>query len=256
MWGEYEEKGLVILALSDEGKSTVERFVEDFGMTYPTASGAKSSRAYGVSGIPAAFLLGWDGRVLWQGNPLAAGWEGMLDEALEEARKMADQWDPGEQPSYLKKAVSHALKGDIGKAWKEASAVASKMSEDLEAVAKITTFQSLIEERAGYRSAYAETMLQEGRVFEACEFLASSGKVFKGAPAEAAWNEQIKLLKKDQKELYSLDKKRVDALEEAAKGSPDKALKSLEKLKEKASGTPLYPIIQEDMGRVAAQAAR
>lgn len=255
MWGEYEEKGLVVLALSDEGKSTVGNFVESMGVTYPTAAGAKASRAYGVSGIPAAFLIGWDGRILWQGNPLGGSWEGMLDEALEEARKMADQWDPGEQPSYLKKAVAHARKGDIGKAWKESASLASKMVDDLEATAKIKTFQSLIEERAGYRTAYVETMLQEGRVFQACEFLGSSAKVFKGAPAEAAWNEQVKALKKDQKELYGLDKKRVDALEKAADGSPDKALKSLEKLKEKASGTKLYPIIQDDLSRVAAQAA-
>ncbi len=246
-----------MLALSDESKGIVEKHIEKVGMTYPTAAGEKVARAYGVNAYPTSYLIGWDGRILWSGHvPTGGEWVGMLDEALEEARKMADEWDPGEQPSYLKKAVSHARKGDIGKAWKEAASVASKMVDDLEATAKISTFQSLIEERAGYRSAYVEAMLQQGRVFEACEFLASSGKVFKGAPAEAAWTEQIKTLKKDQKELYSLDKKRVDALEKAAKGSPDKALKSLEKLKEKASGTPLYPIIQEDMGRVAAQAAR
>lgn len=255
MWGEYEEKGLVILALSDEGKSTVEGMVDSLGMTYPTAAGAKSSRAYGVSGIPAAFLIGWDGRILWEGNPLGGSWEGMLDEALEEARKMADQWDPGEQPAYLKKAVSHALKGDMGKAWKESVSVASKLIDDVAATTAIQAFQAGLEERAAYRTTYAKDMIQEGRVYEASQFLEQAARVFKGAPAETTWSIEIKALKKDQKELYGLDKKRVDALEKAADGSPEKALKSLEKLLEKASGTPLYAIIQEDVGRVAALAA-
>lgn len=245
-----------MLALSDESKGIVEKHIEKVGMTYPTAAGEKVASAYGVNAYPTSYLIGWDGRVLWSGHvPTGGKWVGMLDEALEEARKMADEWDPGEQPSYLKKAVSHARKGDIGKAWKEAASVASKMVDDLEATAKITTFQSLIEERAGYRSAYVKTMLQEGRVFEACEFLASSGKVFKGAPAEDVWDKQIKALKKDQKDLYRLDKKRIDALEKAAEGNPDKALKSLDKLKAQATGTPLYPVIQADLSRVATQAA-
>jgi len=74
VWGEYESKGLVVLALSDEGASTVEPFVEANGMTYPTGAGSGSGRGFKVAGIPAGFLIDHTGTILWSGHPGGNEW--------------------------------------------------------------------------------------------------------------------------------------------------------------------------------------
>jgi tetratricopeptide (TPR) repeat protein len=255
VWAKYEQKGLVMLALSDEGKSTVEKQVESKGMTFPTAAGAKGSRAYGVRGIPAAFLIGWDGRILWQGNPLGGSWEGMLDEALAEASRMADAWEPVNGHELLKKAMNYARKGEAGKAWKEASAVKAKLADaDQKDQAAVSAFLAEVEERAGFRTHYAEATADEGRVFEAVAFYEQSAKVFKGAPEVDAWTAEVKRLKKEEKELYSLDKKRVAAVEKAEKGDPEKARESLQEILKKARGTALEAAVRADLSMVAAMA--
>jgi len=245
-----------MLALSDEAKGTIEKHIEAKGMTYPVAAGAKSARDYGVSGIPAGFLIGWDGRILWSGNPGGGAWEGPVEEALAEAKRMSDSWDPGEQPSYLKKAVAYARDGDVAKAWRESANLQNKMIEEADALEALQAFQGQISERAAWRSDYAKDMVQSGRVYEAVAYLGTSAKLFKGVPAEEAWSTEIKRLKKEEKELYGLDKKRLDALAKAAKGDGDKALKSLESLRKKASGTAIEAVIDADIQRVAVMAAR
>jgi thioredoxin-like negative regulator of GroEL len=67
----YGAKGLSVLAITSEGKSDTERWVESKGAKYAYAydkSGALS-RYFGVSGIPAAALVNAQGIVVWRGHP-------------------------------------------------------------------------------------------------------------------------------------------------------------------------------------------
>jgi thiol-disulfide isomerase/thioredoxin len=84
----WKDQGVVVVGVSDEPVSTVKPFVGKMAdkMDYTVAcddnritySGYMD--AYGFNGIPTAFIVGRDGRVLWTGHPMSG-----LDAALEKA---------------------------------------------------------------------------------------------------------------------------------------------------------------------------
>jgi len=80
-------EGLVIVGLSDEPKATVEPFAKKLDIPYIIGYGAKSLDAYGVEGIPTAFVIGADGNLVWSGHPMDKGFEKAIDEALAAAGK-------------------------------------------------------------------------------------------------------------------------------------------------------------------------
>ena len=67
-------EGLVLLAISmDEDTAKVPPFVREFGLTFPILLfNRKTSNAYAVRGLPAAFLIDGEGRVTRR-------WVGPLD---------------------------------------------------------------------------------------------------------------------------------------------------------------------------------
>jgi peroxiredoxin len=67
---EFADRGLRIVAVSiDAGSSArVQRFVERERLTFPVAHDpeARIQRLYNVVGVPSTYLVGRDGRLLWQ----------------------------------------------------------------------------------------------------------------------------------------------------------------------------------------------
>jgi thiol-disulfide isomerase/thioredoxin len=61
-----------IIGLTDEPKSKIETFVKDMKMNYTVGYGSTSGQAYGVTGIPHAFVIGPDGKIAWDGHPMDA----------------------------------------------------------------------------------------------------------------------------------------------------------------------------------------
>jgi len=78
MFKAYSPKGVVFMGLTDEPKATVEPFAKEMKMIYPVGCGSQSAGAYGVRGIPHAFIIDPSGNVAWEGHPMAG-----LDKALE-----------------------------------------------------------------------------------------------------------------------------------------------------------------------------
>lgn len=74
---EYKDKGVVFVSLTDEPRPTVEPFVKEMRMDYAIGGDSPSSGAYGVDGIPTAFVISPAGRVVWEGHPMMG-----LDAAL------------------------------------------------------------------------------------------------------------------------------------------------------------------------------
>jgi thiol-disulfide isomerase/thioredoxin len=75
----FKDKGVVFVGVSDETAEKVKPFVEKMGdkMEYVVAcdEDRKTSEgymtAYGQGGIPTAFIVGKDGKVLWFGHPMS-----------------------------------------------------------------------------------------------------------------------------------------------------------------------------------------
>ena len=78
----YGPKGLVLLSLTDENKATVEKFIKTKPMHYALGAGSRTAAAYGVTGIPTAFLIGRDGNLLWAGHPADPQFDKQLVAAL------------------------------------------------------------------------------------------------------------------------------------------------------------------------------
>lgn len=82
----FQDKGVVFVGVSDEPADKVKPFVEKMGekMGYVVAcdDDRKTSdgymTAYGQGGIPTAFIVGKDGKVLWFGHPMSE-----LEETIE-----------------------------------------------------------------------------------------------------------------------------------------------------------------------------
>jgi len=78
----YKDRGVVIMGLTAEPMSKVKAFASQMKMSYAVGVGSKTGSAYGVDGIPHAFVIAPGGKVVWSGHP-ASG----LDKAIEEALK-------------------------------------------------------------------------------------------------------------------------------------------------------------------------
>ncbi len=78
----FKDRGVVIIGLSNEDKATVEGTVQKLAMAYAVGSGSQTGGAYGVRGIPHAFIVDPRGRISWSGHPMNG-----LDEAIEATLK-------------------------------------------------------------------------------------------------------------------------------------------------------------------------
>ena len=83
---QFKDKDVVFIGVSDEKTEVVKKFVEKMGsqMDYTVAvDGGKTSegymQAYGATGIPHAFVVDKQGKVIWEGHPMDG-----LDKALEQ----------------------------------------------------------------------------------------------------------------------------------------------------------------------------
>jgi cytochrome c biogenesis protein CcmG/thiol:disulfide interchange protein DsbE len=68
----FKEKGLVIIGVTDEDKGKVVEFQKTLPMDYNVAfdKGGKLGEKFGITGIPHAFIVGKDGKIVWEGHPM------------------------------------------------------------------------------------------------------------------------------------------------------------------------------------------
>lgn len=236
--------------MSDEPASKVEKYVADKGINYPTAAGATdaSARAFGVGAYPSAYLIDHEGTVLWVGNFPDKIPASLLEQAIAAAESDSPNWDPGERHEVLSKAVSAAKDGQMGRAWKASESARKKAGEDAAAISAIDTFQADLRQRGDGRLVKAQAMADEGRLFQAVNYLEEQGKVYSGSPLAREWKDTMKAWMKDKglKAQYDLDKKRVSALEKAQEGDFSKAIKDLQKLIDKAGSLPIVERLRSD----------
>ncbi len=92
---QFKDQGVTIIGVSSEAVDVVKPFVEQMGekMDYTVAvdKGEQVSKnymdAFGVRGIPHAFIVGKDGNLVWRGHPMAG-----MDAVLREV--VAGDFDP------------------------------------------------------------------------------------------------------------------------------------------------------------------
>jgi thiol-disulfide isomerase/thioredoxin len=72
IYAKYHARGLNVVGITDETGSTVENFMRTVPIDYPVALDPQKrySSALKIQGIPHAFLLDRNGKVVWDGHPM------------------------------------------------------------------------------------------------------------------------------------------------------------------------------------------
>jgi hypothetical protein len=122
----FGEKGLRILAISNEPASKVEPFIAEQGITYTVGLSTDALSVYGGGGIPHAYLIGPDGVVLWEGNP-----HGLPKDEVERALKST--FTLRAVAPELKAAATAFEKGKLSEAKSLAEAAKAKGGREVEA---------------------------------------------------------------------------------------------------------------------------
>jgi thiol-disulfide isomerase/thioredoxin len=87
VYEKHKGDGLVIVGLSNETKEKVEPFVKEMKIPYVIGYGSTTGKAYGVTGIPCAFVIGADGNLVWTGHPMKPEFEKAIGDALAASKK-------------------------------------------------------------------------------------------------------------------------------------------------------------------------
>lgn len=69
LYNEYKDKGVMMVSLSQEPADTINEFNKKAGMNWIIGAESTSGADYGVSGIPAAYIV-VDGKIAWNGHPM------------------------------------------------------------------------------------------------------------------------------------------------------------------------------------------
>jgi pimeloyl-ACP methyl ester carboxylesterase/peroxiredoxin len=88
----FRKKGLVLISITYEEKPAVEKFLKTSKITYPVAldRGDKETfTAYGIVGVPTAYILDPTGHVMWNGQPEALI-DSQIEDLLREGQKAAE----------------------------------------------------------------------------------------------------------------------------------------------------------------------
>ena len=96
LYKQFKDKNVAFVGVSDEKTKDVSMFIKKMGdkMQYPVAIGKETLSAgylgaFGVEGIPHAFVIDATGHIAWHGHPM-----GGLDEAVQAAVEKRDAAKP------------------------------------------------------------------------------------------------------------------------------------------------------------------
>lgn len=193
LWSEYKDKGLHIFHVESQGhtEEQVISYCESKGYDFPQTmrgGGSDFSNFPGGNGLPYAFLIGVDGKVIWQGRH---GYEQVIHEEIQKVQY------PGlgkaEVADGLTKAAKYFGAGKLASAIREAE-------KSLETAELAEEAQYIIDRanRTGERMRQSVDAAKEDREFvRALEGLNKISKAFKGLPVGDAAAEELSTLKKE-----------------------------------------------------------
>lgn len=257
MHKKYAPKGVVICGMTDESKAKVEAFAGEMGMIYPVGCGSSSRGAYGVRGIPHAFVLDTSGTIVWHGHPAGGDFESAIEKALRET--------PPTLMSPAEKAAAAVLLEKVDVAMKkEQYAVASvmlgglkKADQDPEIKERVAALRAALADRAQVLMADAEKHVKAERYYEASVALGEVAALVPGSAQATKAIARLKELVSDEKIRAAIEKGKrekeaaallADLQEQRDKKTPAAMLEAYDDLAKRFSDTRA--------GKAAAEKAR
>jgi len=176
----FKDKGIVFVGLSDETYAKVRPFVDEMGekMAYTVAldKNRKTSAcymgAYGINGIPHAFVVDKEGRIAWHGHPMA-GLDKVLDRFVSNTYDLATEKKRDEAQRKLEQYFELASTGKddeklqaLGEQLlaldKEIGGIQDGEKLDLAEIRKMARFQTLMNQyQQGLAAGKSDTELEK-----------------------------------------------------------------------------------------------
>lgn len=176
----YKGKGLVVLMVSDEEKGKVAPYVTANKIPFIVA-GVKDAdfKAYGVQGIPHAFLLDGSGKIVWEGFPAA-----LQPATIESALKSVVLVTVGPVAPSLTPAKADLEAGRYAEATRKAKAVQAGASVTDAQKADAKSILDAIGKVSDTQLAQADDAAAAGDLTGAVDTLKRIQERFKGLEAE------------------------------------------------------------------------
>ncbi len=229
----YRDKGLVVLAVTDEGRGLVDKFVGDSGATHPIIiEESDSAGAFGIDGFPSSYLIDSNGKIAWTGHP-AGVQEAEIERLLQDVRLVP------ELPKKLASAQKGMEKGDFAGARKslEGQLAGTALSEEDRKAAEEAV--KWIDERGTGMLASAEADGKRGDWFAASETLNRVIDSFKGLEPATKAKETLDGILKDKEKKREIDAGEVYEKTKAKARSmkPEQAGQAMRAVAKKYEGT-------------------
>ena len=228
--------------MSNEPSGLLEKHIEKMNIEYPIAKtkGEDADRIYGVKGFPSSYLVGPDGRVIWEGHPGSLS-ESDIESALESTAFVAPIPDGDKKLNKLIAAQ------DFGAALKAIDKGLAANGDDAGLKAARDAVQGLLERKL----EAANKAAQEGDFGNAMAIYEELQVLFKGDQAAKDAKTSAKELSKnpDAKEELAAWKKMAKGDKACFEGDFEKAGKIYAGVAKKHEGTKSAQRAQEFLTR-------
>jgi len=203
LWEKHGGKGLHIFLAECQGGTMedLSKYAKDRGLTFPITIGNGAFGGYeGGRGLPYAFVIGPDGKVVQQGH---SGYESVIEKELKRIKYFG--LGKLEVARGLEKAATLFSAGDYAKAAADAAKVKEKNSDDAAVVADADWIIARVDLKASMLRAKVEKGKESRRYHEAQAALEKlAGRGFKGMEVAEKAAAELKEMKSDkavQKEI-------------------------------------------------------
>jgi len=214
----FASQGVVFISLTDEDRKTVEPFARKMKMDYAVGGGSRTSGAYGVRGIPHAFIVDPSGTVAWEGHPMAG-----LDKALEDQLKKTPPAAAAEEKAPTASILDRVGEEIAKENYAAAAEGLDKVPEgnrDAGVKRRVEGYRAALARAAAKSLAQAERHVKDETWYEASVALETAARIAPGA--EAAKRAEVRLA-----ELMA-DEKARPVIEQGREAASAQALADLE----------------------------
>jgi len=192
-----EEKGLVVISITDEETALVDGFIDEFNVTHPVVilKSSELESLIGVSGFPTSAVFE-NGELVWTGHPSESS--SAISSALKSAKKGSIY------PKALSKVRTMMLQGKQDAAYAEI--LKNEAKYDAETAAWATRVKTYLEQQAASAFESAQGLAAEGYLYRAITKVsgyAGADSPLPQAPAIQEWMTKVEAESADFKKEMS-----------------------------------------------------
>lgn len=231
---EFGEKGFAVVGVTHEPPDPTEKFMQQTGAKWMVAyvPKGKTFEEWGVSGIPAAFLVDPNGTVVWSGHPAGL----RSKEVAKYVRGVRYAPDLSKAHAAIETLVR---KGEYGEAYAEIREALDGAGSDEGVQKGLEATRKAIEDRAACSLGRGRECLDEGDAYGALKAFESLAREYEGLPAATEANDAASKIRGDATLAKEVEAGQgvYEGLDRIEKGSYREAWKAFAEVRASHAGT-------------------